>query len=224
MHPRPLQILACTLLCAVFVGACSHETPRPQTPARDRQRTTARLDSLFRITDRLHAAGLHDSALHVIDAAAPFVDAGDSLGTAVEVLLMQPGNPRMVHVIRDSCRQIDALVGSATTLSHVMADEHIPLADLAVDDLLGLLEAEYASALAAAGMRLERDVPPGCRIHAHPIISEVFRNFTENAMRHAAPGSSPASPPATASASSFPTPEHAADPVKIFVDYRIKSS
>lgn len=111
-----------------------------------------------------------------------------SIGTAIEVLELQPGHPHMVRVIRDSCRQIDTLIENATTLSRIMADEQIPLTDLPVDDLLRTLEDEYASALEAAGMRLEHDVPPGCRIHAHPIIYEVFRNVTENALRYAADG------------------------------------
>ncbi len=111
-----------------------------------------------------------------------------TIGTAIEVLELQPDNPRMLHVVRDSCRQIGHLVDNATTLTRIASDEHIPLSDLSLDNLLADLAAAYASPLKSAAMTLAIDIPAGTRIHAHPIITEVFRNLIENAIRHAASG------------------------------------
>lgn len=107
---------------------------------------------------------------------------------SAELLAEQPDNMALVDIIRRASAHVDDVAANATALSRVAIDEDVPKKDLSVSLLVDSVFEEYADFLRKAGIDAENRLDPTLVVHANPVIIEVFRNFTSNAIRYAAEG------------------------------------
>lgn len=108
---------------------------------------------------------------------------------SAEMLQEDPANAQLVDILLRSSTQVGQVAVNASALSRVAIDERIPMSDLALDPLIDEVLDESADELARAGIAVERRLPAGMRVHANPVLIEVFRNYVGNAIRYAAGGS-----------------------------------
>lgn len=107
---------------------------------------------------------------------------------SAELLAEQPDNAALVDIIRRASAHVDDVAANATALSRVAVDEDVPTKPLSVALLVDTVFDEYADFLHRAGIETENRLDRTLVVHANPVLVEVFRNFTSNAIRYAAEG------------------------------------
>lgn len=107
---------------------------------------------------------------------------------SAELLAEQPDNTALVDIIQRASAHVDDVAANATALSRVAVDEDVPKKPLPVAQLVDTVFQEYADFLRKAGIEAENRLDRALVVHANPVLVEVFRNFTSNAIRYAAEG------------------------------------
>lgn len=107
---------------------------------------------------------------------------------SAEMLAEQPDNTALVDIIRRASAHVDDVAMNASALSRVAVDEDVPRRTLHVAALVDSVFDQYADFLRTAGMQAENRLDPDLVVDANPVLVEVFRNFTSNAIRYAAEG------------------------------------
>ena len=106
------------------------------------------------------------------------------------VVMMSAENPddEMVQMVRTSSDSLLKVIANATTLSKVSMDEEIKKETLDLYQLINDILGEFKSSLAYNEMEATNSIPADQKIHANPIIEEVFKNYISNAIKYAAHG------------------------------------
>ena len=118
------------------------------------------------------------------DVLNPF----SAIQTAAEVLRIKPDNQRMLDVIITSSTQGAAIARNTAVLSRIALEGDVPKSDIALADMLREVRQGFDVQLREAGMEFDIAVAGDLRVEAWPVLIEVFRNFTENAIRYARDG------------------------------------
>lgn len=132
------------------------------------------------------ANSLRELLLDIVthDVLNPF----SAIQTAAEVLKMKPDNQRMLDVIITSSTQGAAIARNTAVLSRIALEGDVPKADIGVADMLREVRQGFDAVLRETGMEFDIAVADDLRVEAWPVLIEVFRNFTENAIRYARDG------------------------------------
>lgn len=118
------------------------------------------------------------------DVLNPFT----AIQSAAEVLKLRPDNPRMLDIIHTSSIQGAAIVRNTAVLSRIALEGDVPKSDIVLADMLREVRQGFEEALREADMEFDIEIADDVHIEAWPVLIEVFRNFTENAIRYARDG------------------------------------
>ena len=105
-----------------------------------------------------------------------------------ELAVQQMPENKLVDVLHSTSEKLLQVLDETTLLTQATFGESIPLHSLDLFTLLTEVVEEFSSRLTSASLALEMNVPEGVVIQANPLISEVFKNYLNNAIKYATEG------------------------------------
>jgi PAS domain S-box-containing protein len=102
-----------------------------------------------------------------------------------ELALQQMPDNKVVDVLHSTSERLLKVLEETSLLTQATFGEKIPLHRLNLYTLITEVVEEFSSRLSEASIKLEMNVPEQLVIYANPLISEVFKNYINNAIKYA---------------------------------------
>ncbi len=93
-----------------------------------------------------------------------------------------------IKLIKMSSENLLSTINNVTTLVEVTLDRPIDKEDLDLKEIIEKLVKEHSAQFNSAGIMVTNQITEPIIIHANPIISEIFHNYINNAIKYAADG------------------------------------
>jgi len=111
-----------------------------------------------------------------------------NISTMAEIMLEEDSDNEMLDIIKGSSDKLLQVMDNATTLAQVTLGDRIKLKEIDITEILYSVGKEISSQVKQSDMTLIIDVPNELIIKVNPIISEVFSNYINNAIKYARKG------------------------------------
>jgi PAS domain S-box-containing protein len=105
-----------------------------------------------------------------------------------ELAVQQMPDNKLVDVLHSTSERLLKVLDETSLLTQATFGETIPLHRLDLYTLLTEVIEEFSTRLSRASLALEVNVPEQVVIYANPLISEVFKNYINNAIKYAGSG------------------------------------
>jgi signal transduction histidine kinase len=102
-----------------------------------------------------------------------------------ELAAQQLPDNKLVDVLHSTSARLLKVLDETSLLTQATFGEKIPLHRLDLYTLIAEVMEEFSTRLASASLSLEVNIPEQLIIYANPLISEVFKNYINNAIKYA---------------------------------------
>ncbi|MCF7801616.1 MAG: PAS domain-containing sensor histidine kinase [Candidatus Marinimicrobia bacterium] len=105
-----------------------------------------------------------------------------------ELLLKESPEDERFQLINYSSHRLITVINSAATLAKITSGQEISKSELDLTTVLSEVIQDYQQPMKMAGIELVQHSTGPCTVRANPIISEIFKNYLDNALKYALEG------------------------------------